>query len=207
MLSSKILADHYSEYAAQSDAWVANMKRTKLSIVEHVLRYAHFKPENTCLRIVVLGASDKRYIPIHEKVFSESTNKEIALVTFDLDPNHLGGTSSSVIHHDVTQAFPGEPFDIVFSHELMKFLTSEEQLKTMVNSYQALCQGGIAMHVIHEPSIKGTQELRSWQYRVDPDALLKQLKERKIPVQKLVFESESNVEWLRKTTALLLSRS
>lgn len=207
MLSQEILAAHYAEYAAQSDVWVSNMETTKQSIVRHVLSAAGFDSDKDKLNVVVLGASDKRYIPIHERVFSESTEKEIALITFDLDPRHLGGASTNVLQHDVTQSFPGEPFDIVFSHELMKFLTSEEQLKTIVNSYQALCQGGVAMHIIHEPSIQGTQELRSWQHRVDPDTLLMQLKERQIPVQKLVFESESSVEWLRKTTVLLLSKT
>lgn len=207
MLSQEILANHYAEYAAQSDEWVSNMEKTKHSIVRHVLNAAGFHSDKDKLNVAVLGASDKRYIPIHERVFAESTKKEIALITFDLDPKHLGGASTNVILHDVTQPFPGELFDIVFSHELMKFLGPEEQLKTIVNSYQALCQGGVAMHIIHEPSIQGTQELRSWQHRVDPDTLLRQLKERQIPVQKLVFESESNVEWLRKTTVLLLSRN
>jgi hypothetical protein len=88
----------------------------------------------------------------------------------------------------------------------MKFLTPEEQLVVIRNSADALSTPGLAMHIIHSPSIKGTSELREWQHRVDPDLLVKQLVELGISARKVVFESESTVEWLRETTVIMIGK-
>lgn len=206
MISTQTLTAHYSEYASQSDEWVNNMEKTKRSIVEYILRWANFQPSREPMKVVVLGASDKRYIPIHERVFGAATGKAIELKTFDVDTAHLGGESAVVVHHNVTQQFPGGPYDIIFSHELMKFLTPDEQLATIANTYAALAPGGVAMHIIHEPSIKGTPELRSWQFRVDPDGLVEKLGAQGISTSKVVIESESEVDWLRETTVIVLQK-
>lgn len=206
MLSTQTLAAHYAEYTSQPDEWVNNMEKTKRSIVEHVLRWANFQASHEPVTVVVLGASDKRYIPIHERVFAAATGATIEIKTFDLDTAHLGGESAGVVHHDVTAQFPGGPYDIIFSHELMKFLTPDEQLTTIANTYAALAPGGVAMHIIHEPSIKGTSELRSWQFRVDPDDLIMKLGGKGMSASKIVFESESNVDWLRETTVIVLQK-
>lgn len=207
MLSKEVLESHYAEYASQPDEWVANMQITKRSIVEYVLDQMRFEAVHEPVKVVVLGASDKRYIPIHQDVFQSILHREISMVTFDLDINHLGGESKDVISHDVTQLFPDAPYDIVFSHELMKFLSPGEQLQTIKNSYQALGKNGLAMHILHEPSIKGTAELRAWQHRVDPDELIDKLKDDNIPATKLVFNSQSDVAWLRETTVIAILKN
>lgn len=207
MLSKEILKAHYAEYASQPDEWVENMEATKRSIVEQVLELMKFEDSSDSLKVVVLGASDKRYIPIHQRVFENATHRSIQMSTLDADADHLGGESDAVILHDVTNPFPDAPYNIVFSHELMKFLTPEEQLQTIINSYQALAQGGLAMHILHEPSIKGTSELRAWQHRVNPDDLIEQLKAKNIPATKLVFNSESDVAWLRETTVIAIKKN
>jgi hypothetical protein len=207
MITKDILAAHYAEYASQPDEWVQNMEQTKRSIVKHVLRTINFPRKHEPLKVVVLGASDKRYIPIHQKVFASVTGQKVQMVTFDIDSDHLGGISSNVIFHDVTESFPGAPYDIVFSHELMKFLTTEEQLAVLQRSYEALAINGVAMHIVHEPSILGTPELRNWQYRVSPPQLVQELNFNHISARLLVFESESTVEWLRKTTVIVLQKS
>lgn len=154
--------------------------------------------------VAVLGASDRRYIPIHERIFSAILQKEIILHTLDIETEHLSG-KSGVIQHDVTTPFPHR-YSIIFSHELMKFLSPEEQLLTILNSCQALTSPGLAMHIIHEPSIKGTPELRAWQYRVDPDDLIVKLKNKGIPAEKLYFESGSTIDWLKDTTVLVIKK-
>ena len=206
-LPKETLAAHYAEYASQSDEWVNNMEKTKRSIVEQVLRVANFKAGGEPVKVVVLGASDKRYIPIHQRVFRDAVKQAISMKTFDVDTEHLGGESLSEVTHDVTHPFPDAPYAIVFSHELMKFLTSEEQLATIKQSYTALDEKGLAMHILHEPSIKGTSELRDWQHRVNPDELIKQLQEAGIPATKIVFDSESDVDWLRETTVIVLDKA
>lgn len=207
MLSKEVLESHYAEYASQPDEWVANMHITKRSIVEYVLDQMKFEAVHEPLKVVVLGASDKRYIPIHQDVFQSILHRAISMVTFDFDTNHLGGESKDVISHDVTQLFPDAPYDIVFSHELMKFLTPDEQLQTIKNSYQALGEKGLAMHILHEPSIKGTSELRAWQHRVNPDELIDKLKDDNITATKLVFNSQSDVAWLLETTVIAIQKN
>ncbi|KKP37827.1 MAG: hypothetical protein UR27_C0002G0003 [Candidatus Peregrinibacteria bacterium GW2011_GWA2_33_10] len=206
MLSKETLETHYSEYASQPDEWVNNMEKTKRSIVEHIIKTANFEASHEPIKIVVLGASDKRYISVHQRVFSETLKRTINMKTFDLDAEHLGGESNTEIKHDVTQPFPDAPYAIIFSHELMKFLTPEEQFSTITNSYQALEENGLAMHILHEPSIKGTSELREWQNRVNPDELIKKLDEIGIPATKITFNSESDVAWLRETTVIVLQK-
>ncbi len=87
----------------------------------------------------------------------------------------------------------------------MKFLTPGEQRSVLLNSYNALADGGLAMHIIHAPSIDGTEELKNWQYRVNPDKLLDQLRAKNIPAAKLAFNSASDVPWLKPTTALIIN--
>lgn len=208
MLSKEILEAHYAEYASQPDEWVENMEATKRSIVEQVLELMKFEAGSSDpVKVVVLGASDKRYIPIHQRVFENAVHRTIQMATLDIDADHLGGESDKVVLHDVTKPFPDAPYNIIFSHELMKFLTPEEQLQTIYNSYQALAQDGLAMHILHEPSIKGTSELRAWQHRVNPDELIEQLKAKNITATKLVFNSESDVAWLRETTVIAIKKN
>lgn len=211
MLPDQILQAHYKDYAGQSDEWVSNMEITKCSIVRQVVKAINFKPTlnsvNSIVNVVVLGASDKRYIPIHKRVFETVLKTNIQMTTFDVETAHLGGKTQSIVKHDVNKPFPNKLYDIIFSHELMKFLTPEEQIQVMKNSYHALSNKGFAMHIMHVPSIKGTSELRSWQYRVSPDSLLAQLQKENIPVTKLVFNSESSVDWLRETTVIVIKKS
>lgn len=205
MVSKEILKAHYVEYGTQPDEWVSNMEITKASIVEAVIKTAPLKTDHEPVKVCVLGASDKRYLPIHHRVFEKVLRKKIVIETLDIDAEHLGGESDTVVVHDVTKPFP-KNYDMIFSHELMKFLTAEEQFLTIKNSFNALEEGGVAMHIMHEPSLKGTSELRTWQNRVDPDQLISQLEVEGIQAKKLVFESKSTVPWLRKTTVIILQK-
>ena len=206
MLLKEIFEAHYIEYGNLPDEWVNNMEITKRSNVEQVVEKMNFQIGIELVKVVVLGASDKRYIPIHKRIFEGIFERQIQMVTFDIDPEHLGGESSEVIFHDITKPFPNIPYDVIFSHELMKFLTPEEQLQTIKNSYEALSTNGFAMHIMHEPSIKGTSELRSWQTRVNPDELVDQLILAKVPAVKLILSSESQVSWLRETTVIAFKK-
>ena len=210
MIDKKILEAHYAEYASQPDEWVANMERTKQSIVSHVLDEAtgythqHWLPNQRMRNILVLGASDKRYLPIHHRIFNAELGN-VTVMTYDIDAEHLG-RGPTVVEHDVTRPFPRKEYDIVFSHELMKFLTPEDQVLAISHAHDTLVLDGLAMHIIHEPSIKGTAELREWQYRVNPSELERRLLWQGIPVIRLEFASDSCVDWLRHTVALVTPR-
>ena len=205
MLSKEILKAHYREYSNQKNSWVENMAKTKLSILKQVFREIFFEPKGP-VNIAVLGASDKRYIVIHERIFRELFGKDISLVTFDIDTDHLGKLPGTILH-DVTLPFPYGPYDVVFSHALMKFLTHDEQLKVIKNSFNALKDNGVSMHIMHSPELTGTKELRVWQQRVDLDLILQKLRENTIKVKILQFKSESLVDWLRDTTVLIAQKT
>jgi len=206
MLPIETLKEHYKEYATRGDDRIQDREKAKKSIVKYVINKVGFKPINNEVKVVVLGASDERYLPVHQRVFEGVLQFPVKMITFDVDTEHLGGTSNTVIKHDATNPFPNIPYDIVFSHELMKFLTSEEQITVIKNSHQALKKNGIAMHILHEPSIKGTPELRQWQNRVDPDNLIRQLKDNEISATKLVFDSDTDIEWARETTVIVIKK-
>lgn len=207
MIPKKTLQAHYKEYENQSDEWVGNMEITKKSIIKYILNTIKFRTSTEPIKVTILGASDKRYLSIHKKIFEEILKKKIQIITFDFEVNHLGGGSKNVICQDLTKTFSNSPHDIIFSHELMKFLTPGNQIKMIKNSYNALSNNGLAMHIIHTPSIKGTAEFRDWQYRVNPDSLIKQLKKNGIPTIKFIFDSESDVDWLRKTTVIVIKKN
>ncbi len=204
MVTKEILQSHYREYAAQPEEWVANMAATKKSIVKCVVEELNYHPREK-VRVAVLGASDKRYLSIHEKIFCEVFCQPVEVVTYDLDSKHLKD-AGNVVEHDVTEPFPQTGFSVVFSHELLKFLTPSEQVQALRNAYHALQTGGIAMHVVHAPSLYGTAELREWQYRVDPNHLLENVANEAISGRLLRFESESNVDWLRETCVILFEK-
>ncbi len=81
MIPKEILEMHYKEYANLPDNWVLNMAATKESIVKKVIDLSKFESEKNNLSVAVLGASDKRYIQIHENVFRKILNKEIDMKT------------------------------------------------------------------------------------------------------------------------------
>ena len=43
---------------------------------------------------------------------------------------------------------PGTPYDITYSSILLKFIKTEKQIDLLVNSYEALKKGGIAIHLV-----------------------------------------------------------
>lgn len=202
MIDRTILEAHYAEYASKPDEWVANMEKTKDSIVKQVIKQTGYAPAQQPANVAVLGASDRRYLAIHERIFRHRLG-DVQMVTYDIDAEHLGGSRPWVIQHDITTPFSMPGYDLIFSHELMKFLTPEEQAQTMRNAHAALRRDGLAMHVIHEPSIKGTPELRSWQYRVEPTQLEQRLREYGLQASLLEFEADSTVDWLRETTVVV----
>ncbi|MFZ2886464.1 MAG: class I SAM-dependent methyltransferase [Minisyncoccia bacterium] len=201
MIEKQQLQKHYADYATRSDDRVRDRERAKRSIVTHVLKNVPVTVKTRPIKVVVLGASDKRYIPVHAQIFTDILGENTVVSTLDVDAEHLG-SGADVVQHDVTKPFPHTPYGVVFSHELMKFLTNEEQLQVLENSYDALEPGGVAMHIMHEASIKGTDKLESWQTKVDPDELVKKLDERDILAKKLVFDSETAIDWMRETTVI-----
>jgi hypothetical protein len=204
MIDRMNLLAHFKQYASCSDEYVADMARIKREIVQHVLEEMNFSLKKDKVRIAVLGASDKRYIKVHQGIFEAVfPGSKVEVNTFDIDTEHLGG-ELGIVEHDLNEPFPNPPYDVIFSHELMKFLTSESQIRVIENAYRALSTTGIGFHIVHEPAIKGTDRLMHWQFRVAPDSLVTQLRETGISVQKLEFMTKTVLAHMQETTVLVI---
>lgn len=191
----KILKKYFKEYANRPQSWVDERERVKKYIVQRIFEITEFMPVSGRVKIAVLGASDKRYIEVHRKIFREALQKNVQVTTFDTDTQHLAG-ERGIIYHDVATPFPSSQFNLVFSHSLLKFLNPEKQSLVIRNSYNALAKGGIAMHILHLPEIKGTKKLRKWQYRVYTNTLIAKLRKENIPCKEIELDIDGGTKVL-----------
>ncbi len=189
MIPSKILEDYFEEYASRPMDWVDKRERVKRHIVHNILEITRFTPTSNPVKIVVLGASDKRYIEIHRNIFREVIKMDPEMTTFDIDTHHLAG-EEGIVQHDVTKPFPSS-FDIVFSHSLLKFIEPERQVAVLRNSHNSLKTNGLAMHILH-----CVDTPRRWQYKVDADKMVSKLAEENIPCKKIVLDIDNGTEVL-----------
>lgn len=115
---------------------------------EELLRIAELDAYKTeqLSKIAVLGVADKRHVQGHRDLFSKILGHAVDINTFDIITEHLSG-ETQVYAQDVTEAIPYGPYDIVYSHVLLKFIPKEKQMRVIDNSVAALKHGGIAIHV------------------------------------------------------------
>lgn len=115
-------------------------------------------------KIAVLGVADNRHVQGHKDLFSKILGHAVDIHTFDITTEHLLG-EAQVYAQDVTEAIPYGPYDIVYSHVLLKFIPKEKQMRVIDNSVAALKHGGIAIHVFgigprykeNDPTVKEIQ--------------------------------------------------
>ncbi|MBU0648447.1 hypothetical protein KJ855_04690 [Patescibacteria group bacterium] len=112
----------------------------------------------TPVRVAVLGCGDIRMMDWHRKIFGELLGQNIKIFTFDIDIDHLEG-EENVLKHDCREPLPKAPFDIVYSHVLLKFLRPEDQWKVIWNSYEAIKPQGRAIHVLDKDDYTDTGEV------------------------------------------------
>ena len=99
------------------------------------------------LQVAVLGCGDMRHVVGNKEIFEDTLGISCGVTTFDIDTDHLAG-QPDVIKHDCTEPLPQGPFDITFAHVLLKFIPEKKQLNLILNSYNALSPGGLAIHVL-----------------------------------------------------------
>jgi hypothetical protein len=151
-ISDEDLKVHYAEYATRSNERVEIRAKVKKAILEKVFFETHFQRTDKT-RISVFGASDKRYLPVHKRLFEETLKTEVDMTTFDIDTEHLVG-ESNIKQHDVRQPLREEHSDIIFAHALLKFINISEQFTVIENSYKALIKGGLAINICHRPEFR-----------------------------------------------------
>ena len=132
-----------------------NEKREELKAI---LGEVVFETPNGPCRVAVLGCGDKRFVAAHKKLFEEFTHKPVTLTTFDITTDHLAG-EQGVIKYDCTLPLPDLPYDITYAHVLLKFIETEKQWELLKNSYDALIEHGIAIHVMDKEEVESKKQL------------------------------------------------
>lgn len=148
------LSNYHQEYASKFDEEIALRASVKKSELKQIFSSVHLKTDSEKLRIAVMGCGDKRFVKYHRDCFAELLGKPVELTTFDITTDHLAG-EDNIIQHDCTAPLPNPYYDITFAHVLLKFITNEKQWDVILNSYNALKPGGMAIHVLDEEDYSG----------------------------------------------------
>ncbi|NTW13886.1 MAG: hypothetical protein HGA31_02550 [Candidatus Moranbacteria bacterium] len=149
------LSRYHEKYAGYSDEEILRRADEKEAELKAIFERTPLKSEGEVVRVAVMGSGDRRFVSHHERIFSELLGKPVEVTTFDITTEHLEG-EDRIIAHDCTKSLTGGPFDITYAHVLLKFIETEKQWDVMMNSYNALKEGGLAIHVF-DSSDYGTE--------------------------------------------------
>ena len=142
------------------------------------------------LRIFVVGCGERRLVEHHKRIFEELTGKSVKQTTSDITIDHLGG-EEGIIQHDGTLPLPDGPYDIVYAHVFLKFINPDLQWQVVQNSYYALADGGIAIHIFDREEIDASDTIISeGKYSVVLDSIRQKLADQDI--------SHKVIEWTIK---------
>jgi hypothetical protein len=141
------LSNYHQKYAAKSDADLKQRIEEKKQELIKIFEQVELKKSGKTVRVAVLGCADKRLVKGHKKIFADILKKPVELYTFDISIEHLAG-EENIIQHDCTLPLPNAPFDIAYSHVLLKFIPTEKQFDLLKNSVLALAPGGLAIHIM-----------------------------------------------------------
>lgn len=167
----------YSNYSKEEIQKRADEKEAELkSIFEKVL----LNTGSEIVRLAVIGSGDKRFVKHHKRIFEKFVQKPVEVTTFDITIDHLIG-EENIIQHDCTTPLPNTPYDITYAHVLLIFIETEKQWNLIMNSYTALKNGGIAIHVFDKDDYSTTEpKLSDGYFAVPLDEYKNKLKEAKI---------------------------
>lgn len=135
----------------------------------------------------VLGAGDKRYIPLYYPMLEYVTGLNANITVYDLDITHLKN-QKEVVQHDCRNKLP-KKFDFVYSHILLNFMDYDDQLRLLINSYKSLEKNGIAIHVYADKTavknfIKNGYDL----FEVDKPRLMKALENKDLNKNRIILQ-------------------
>ena len=107
---------------------------------------------------------------------------------FDITTEQLAG-EPNVIQHDCSLPLPNSPYDITFAHVLLKFIETEKQWAVLKNSYDALRQPGLAIHIFDKEDVTTTTaKQKDGYYSVPLEKWKNKLDENKIQYLNLRWE-------------------
>ena len=170
------LSPYHKKYASQPDAEVQNRVNEKRQELAAIFAEVQLKTTSEPVRIAVVGCGDKRYVQWHKDIFETLLKRPVEITTFDIVVDHLQG-EENVIQHDCTVPFPGRPFDITYTHVLLRFIETEKQWDLILNSFHTLTLGGLAIHLLDTEDYKTeasllpnglfTVPLKRWEAKLD----------------------------------------
>jgi hypothetical protein len=174
------LSKYHQKYADLPDEELEKRARVKEEELQNIFSVIPFPKTGTPVRVGVMGCGDKRFVQYHQEIFSRLFVKPAAITTFDISTEHLTG-ADNVYLHDVTLPLPSGPFDVTYAHVLLKFIETEKQWDVIQNSFDALANGGITIHVFDHEEVETADVLLSnGQYAVPLERWKTQLQERGI---------------------------
>ena len=182
----------YQKYSERSDEDLANRAAAKDKELEFIFSKIKI-PKLDKPRIIVLGCPDKRMVPAYEALFEKYFGARADLTVIDIEIEHLKG-AVNVIEHDATIPFPNPPYNLVYSHVLLKFIETEKQWNVLENSYKALTPGGLAIHIFDSEDIeeKNKLQLDGW-FSVPLDRWKDKLKNAGIKYELLSYSFEGQI--------------
>jgi len=152
-----MLSKYHQQYAAKSDNDLQQRIEEKKQELIKIFDLVKLKTAGDIIRVAVFGCADKRLVQGHKKIFESILKKPVELYTFDISVEHLAG-EENIIQHDCTQPLPNSPFDITYSHVLLKFIPPEKQFDLLKNSVSSLTPGGIAIHIMDKEDYETIDE-------------------------------------------------
>ncbi|HBO73690.1 MAG TPA: hypothetical protein DD653_03245 [Marinilabiliales bacterium] len=146
------LSEYHNKYIKRTDEELQRRISVKEEELRKIFSELSYKPTSSKVRVAVLGCADRRFVKGHKDIFEKLLSNPVVLTTFDITTDHLQDAEGAV-QHDITEPLPNPPYDITFGHVVLKFIETEKQWAVLKNSYNALCAGGIAIHVFDEEDV------------------------------------------------------
>lgn len=174
------LSQYHQKYADYSEEEMQKRVNEKEAELESIFNNISLCTKSEIVKLAVMGSGDKRFVKHHQRIFEKFVQKPVEVTTFDITVDHLEG-EDNINQHDCTMPLPNVPYDITYAHVLLKFIETEKQWDLIMNSYNALRDGGLAIHVFDKSDYetsKATQEdgyysvaLNRWKEKLEKEKI------------------------------------
>lgn len=141
-----VLSKYHQKYSNYPEEEIQKRADEKEAELKSIFEKVSLKTESEVIKLAVMGSGDKRFAKHHKRIFEKFVQKPVEVTTFDITTEHFEG-EEGIIQHDCTLPLPNAPYDITYVHILLIFIETKKQWDVIKNSYDALKNGGIAIHV------------------------------------------------------------
>ncbi len=169
----------YSDYHARlaSDPYRIILKEMEDKTDELQMVFEKYQIKTTLdhNQWAILGAGDKRYIPLYYPLIGCIAGIQPDITIYDINITHLKN-QKEVVLFDCRKKLP-KKFDFVYSHILLNFMDYDDQLRLLINSHKSLEENGVAIHFYADKAaVKNFAKNGYDLFEVDRSKLIKALK-------------------------------